>query len=130
MPARRPYLLRAMHQWMSDAGCTPHLMVDATQARVEVPTAYIKEGRIVLNVSYHATQRLDISNEWLQFDARFAGIIHHVRVPIAAVLGIYARETGDGMVFSGEDMGPPPPDKPTPGAGEEPVRRVQLKVVK
>lgn len=125
--SRRPYMLRAMHQWMTDSGLTPHVIVNAEAADATVPRAYVKDGKIVLNLSYSATQRLDMANDWIEFDARFAGVIQHVRFPVTAVLGVYARETGEGMVFSGEDSGPEPPTKPTP---EEGSRRPQLKVVK
>ena len=128
-PPRRPYLLRAMHQWMSDAALTPHIIVDSSAPGAEVPQAHVKDGKIVLNASYNATQRLNISNDWVTFDARFAGIIHHVRFPVRAVLGIYARETGEGMAFSGDDP-MPPPDKTGPGAGDDAARRPQLKIVK
>ena len=80
--SRRPYLLRAMHEWVSDSGGTPHVIVDAERPGVQVPRAYVKEGKIVLNVSASATQRLALGNEWLEFDARFAGVVHHVRVPV------------------------------------------------
>jgi len=126
--SRRPYLLRAMHGWVSDSGGTPHVIVDAERAGVQVPRAYIKDGKIVLNVSLSATQRLVLGNEWLEFDARFAGVVHHVRVPVAAVLGIYARESGEGMVFAGDEGGPEPPASPP--APDEPTKRPQLKVVK
>jgi len=126
--SRRPYLLRAMHGWVSDSGGTPHVIVDAERAGVQVPRAYIKEGKIVLNVSASATQRLVLGNDWIEFDARFAGVVHHVRVPVTAVLGIYARESGEGMVFSGDEGGPEPPASPP--APDEPAKRPQLKVVK
>lgn len=126
--SRRPYLLRAMHEWVSDSGGTPHVIVDAERPAVQVPRAYVKDGKIVLNVSTSATQRLALGNEWIEFDARFAGVVHHVKVPIGAVLGIYARESGEGMVFSGDESGPEPPAKPP--APDEPTRRPQLKVVK
>ncbi|MBV8496376.1 MAG: ClpXP protease specificity-enhancing factor, partial [Gammaproteobacteria bacterium] len=76
-----------------------------------------------------ATQRLRIGNEDVEFDARFAGVIHHVRFPVSAVLGVYARETGEGMVFSEQDLGPEPPTRPAPQEAGGP-RRPQLKVVK
>jgi stringent starvation protein B len=118
-----------MHQWMTDSGHTPHVIVDAERAGVEVPRSYVKDGKIVLNVSFDAAQRLNLGNEWVELDARFAGISQHVRFPMNAVLGIYARETGEGMVFSEQDMGPEPPTKPPPP--EEGGRgRPQLKVVK
>ena len=69
--SRRPYLLRAMHEWMGDAGLTPHIIVDAGRADVEVPNAYVKDGKIVLNVSLNATQRLQLLNQSIEFDARF-----------------------------------------------------------
>ena len=135
-PSKRPYLLRAMHEWMTDCGHTPHVIVDAQRPDADVPQAYVKDGKIVLNLSASATQRLQLGNQDIEFDARFAGVVHHVRVPIAAVLGIYARETGEGMVFSEQDLGPEPPSRPTPAedgggsreSGEK--RRPQLKVVK
>ncbi|HEX4023782.1 MAG TPA: ClpXP protease specificity-enhancing factor [Steroidobacteraceae bacterium] len=128
-PSRRPYLLRAMHEWIGDSGHTPHVIVDATQAGVEVPAAYVKDGKIVLNLSTTATQRLQLKNDAIQFDARFAGVVHHVRVPIQAVLGIYARETGEGMIFSETEPDAPAPD--TPPQPEPPPRgRAKLTVVK
>lgn len=124
---RRPYLLRAMHEWISDSGYTPHVIVDALQSGVEVPAAYVKDGKIVLNLSSSATQRLQLKNDVVQFDARFAGVVHHVTVPIQSILGIYARETGEGMIFSdGERDEPTPP----PSAGPPTRRRAKLTVVK
>ena len=125
---KRPYLLRAMHQWITDCGNTPHVIVDAGREGAEVPRAYVKDGKIVLNLSEGATQRLRLGADLVEFDARFAGVVHHVRFPVSAVLGIYARETGEGMVFSEQDLGPEPPTKPSPP--EDGGRRPQLKVVK
>ena len=126
---KRPYLLRAMHQWITESGNTPHVIVDAGHEGAEVPRAYVKDGKIVLNLSEGATQRLRLGNDAIDFEARFAGVIHHVRFPVSAVLGIYARETGEGMVFSEADLGPEPPTRRTP-AEEGGPRRPQLKVVK
>ncbi len=132
--SRRPYLLRAMHEWIIDSGHTPHVIVDALRTGVEVPSAYVKDGKIVLNLSTTATQRLQLSNESIEFDARFAGIVHRVHVPMQAVLGVYARETGEGMVFSEGDNEPTPPEPPAPsdkphsGSGDQ--RRAKLTVVK
>ncbi|MEY2854133.1 MAG: ClpXP protease specificity-enhancing factor [Pseudomonadota bacterium] len=144
--SRRPYLLRAMLDWMIDCGHTPHLIVDAAPEGVRVPKAYVKEGRIVLNISPNATQSLQIDGEAVSFNARFGGVAQVIFVPIDAVLGIYARETGQSMVFSAEgDAGPGeggpgagPPVPPSPldaGApGEKPRggkgSRPSLKVVK
>jgi stringent starvation protein B len=126
---KRPYLLRAMHQWITECGNTPHVIVDAGREGADLPRAYVKDGKIVLNLSEGATQRLRLGNEEVEFDARFAGVIHHVRFPMSAVLGIYARETGEGMVFSEQDLGPEPPSRPKT-AEEGGARRPQLKVVK
>jgi stringent starvation protein B len=123
-----------MHQWISDCGNTPHVIVDADRAGSEIPRAYVKEGKIVLNLSFTATQRLKLGNDNVEFDARFAGVVHHVSFPVAAVMGIYARETGEGMVFSDQDLGPEPPRPPASEDGNgntAPQRaRPQLKVVK
>ncbi|HEX9140350.1 MAG TPA: ClpXP protease specificity-enhancing factor [Steroidobacteraceae bacterium] len=129
--SRRPYLLRAMHQWMSDSGLTPHVIVDAGRDGVAVPSAFIKDGKIVLNLSYSATQDLRLENPCIEFKARFAGVVHHVHVPMPAVLGIYARETGEGMVFNEAEPDTPPPAAPE-GQALPPARpgRARLKVVK
>ena len=93
---RRPYLVRAMHEWMTANNQTPHLVVDAASPAAEVPRAYVRDGRITLNVSWQATQGLKLGNEWIEFSARFGGVSQHVRIPVVSVLGIYARETGQG----------------------------------
>ena len=126
--SRRPYLVRAMHEWMTDNGQTPHLVVDAGIAGTEVPKSFVRNGRITLNVGWQATQGLKLGNEWIEFAARFGGVSQQVRVPVAAVLGIYARETGQGMLFQDEsDATPPPPVTPTP---DDSGSRPKLRVVK
>jgi len=142
MKPRRPYLLRALHEWISDSQCTPHIVVDAGVAGVEVPRQYVQDGKIVLNVSWAATGHLQLGNEELSFNGRFGGASQQVRVPLAAVLAIYARETGQGMVFSEEPEEGPPPEGSTPepspgGAAPGPsktagggAKRARLKVVK
>ncbi|HLG53376.1 MAG TPA: ClpXP protease specificity-enhancing factor [Steroidobacteraceae bacterium] len=124
--SRRPYLVRAMHEWMTDNGQTPHLVVDAGATGAEVPQAYVRDGRITLNVSWQATQGLKLGNEWIEFAARFGGVPQQVRVPVAAVLGIYARETGQGMLFQDDGDAPPPA---TPGP-DDTGGRPKLRVVK
>jgi stringent starvation protein B len=114
--SRRPYLLRAMHEWISDSQHTPHVVVDAGVAGVEVPRQYVRDGKIVLNVSWAATAHLELGNEELSFSGRFGGSTMHVRVPMAAILAIYARETGQGMIFTDEDGATPPSDTPPPEA--------------
>jgi stringent starvation protein B len=132
--SRRPYLLRAMHEWISDSNCTPHIVVDAGVAGVEVPRQFVQDGKIVLNVSWSATAQLHIGNEDLSFNGRFGGASMHVRVPMEAVLAIYARESGQGMVFA-DEPGAPPPDTPPEPEPQEPAPRpaagrAKLKVVK
>jgi stringent starvation protein B len=127
---KRPYLLRAMHQWITDCGHTPHVIVDAGHEGAEVPRAYVKDGKIVLNLSEGATQRLRLGNEEVEFDARFAGVVHHVRFPMSAVLGVYARETGEGMVFSEQDLGAERSPRPKPVDEGGGPRRPHLKIIK
>ncbi len=128
--SRRPYLLRAMHEWISDNAQTPHVVVDAQVVGVEVPRQYIKDGKIILNLSHGATSALELGNEWVEFNARFGGVTRHVKIPVRAVLGIYARETGQGMIFSDNDMGPEPPGGKSALPGSNQARRPHLKVVK
>ncbi len=123
-----------MHEWMTDNGQTPHLVVDAGVEGVAVPRQYVRDGKIVLNAGYEATSGLLIKNDWIGFGARFGGVAFDIQIPVHAVLGIYARETGQGMIFADEEEGPAPPAPPDgpskPTRGDEPPRRPQLKVVK
>ncbi len=137
MKPRRPYLLRALHEWITDSGETPHVVVDASIEGVVVPRGYVKDGKIVLNVSFNATQVLKLGNEALSFEARFGGSSFAVHVPLRAVLGIYSRETGQGMIFPEGDADPDPTDTPkgpapaAAGAGAAPkAKRPKLQVVK
>jgi stringent starvation protein B len=91
--------------------------------------AYVKDGKIVLNLSMTATQRLQLKNDCIEFDARFAGVAHHVRVPMSAVLGVYARETGEGMIFSEAEGEPTPPEAPSRRTGR-PQRRAKARRAK
>jgi stringent starvation protein B len=132
--SRRPYLLRAMHEWISDSGHTPHLVVDAGVAGVDVPRQFVKDGKIVLNVSWSATAQLKLGNDEITFSGRFGGASMMVFVPVNAVLAIYARETGQGMIFSDDEPAPPAAEPPKePPKGPRPVGgggRAKLKVVK
>jgi stringent starvation protein B len=123
-----------MHEWISDSDQTPHIVVDASLQGVEVPRQYVQAGKIILNVSNHATSNLNLGNDYVSFRARFGAATHEVMVPIIAVLGIYARETGQGMIFSEADAPPPqPPSAPTETpTGPTEVKRAKptLKVVK
>ncbi len=133
LSSRRPYLLRAMHEWLTDNTQTPHLVVDATVDGVQVPRQYVRDGKIVLNVSYEATSGLLLKNDAVSFGARFGGVAHEVRLPMRSIVGIYSRESGQGMVFTDDDMPPPssePPDDPGASGTDEPPRRARLTVVK
>ena len=101
-----------MHEWISDSNQTPHIVVDASLEGVEVPRQYVQGGKIILNVSSNATSMLSLGNDVVRFRARFGAATYDVSVPIIAVLGIYARETGQGMIFSEADTPPQPPTPP------------------
>lgn len=99
----RPYLARAIYEWICDNQLTPYLLVDATQPHTDVPQQFVKDGQIVLNIVPHAVHRLLIANEAITFSARFGGASKDIYVPIQAVLGIYARENGQGLFFDPEE---------------------------
>lgn len=133
---QRPYLLRAMHDWITDNGQTSHVVVDAAVEGVQVPLQFVRDGKIVLNISPAAVSGMEIGNEELSFQARFSGASYRICVPLRAVLGIYARETGRGMIFSEEDSGSAP-EEPPPAAGPDGApsvgpgaRKARLKIVK
>ena len=125
MTSNRPYLLRAVHEWIVDNGMTPQIVVDAMQDQVRVPAAYVHDGKIVLNISASAVRGLSLDNERVAFSARFGGAPFEVAVPVRAVMAIMARENGVGMAFPdpGDDQ---PPSPPPP----EPRKRPSLRVVK
>ncbi len=128
MKSSRPYLVRALYEWIVDNGCTPFVLVDAHWSGVEVPQQYVKNGEIVLNVSPGAVANLLMSNDDVRFRGRFGGVPVEIVAPMAAILGIYARENGQGMVFE-----PETPASPPPGDGPEstsPPGRPGLRVVK
>ena len=102
MTSTRPYLVRALYEWIVDNGLTPHVLVDAMADQVEVPQQFVEDGKIVLNMTPNAVRDLDIGNEFLSFSARFAGKPQHILAPISAVLAIYAKENGEGMAFPEE----------------------------
>lgn len=107
MTSNRPYLLRAIYDWVTDNGLTPYLLIDATRAGVQVPPQVVKDGQVVLNVAMRAVSMLDLGNERISFSARFSGVSQDISFPVSAVLAIYAQENGQGMMFP-EDADPPP----------------------
>jgi stringent starvation protein B len=125
MTPLKPYLIRSIYEWIIDNQFTPHLLVDAENPNAILPTDYIEEGKIVLNMRPEAIQGLTLGNEEIQFNARFSGNPLHIVVPTSAVLAIYAKENGKGMVFDSEEYNDdaPPPEKKKQG-------KPQLKIVK
>lgn len=102
MTSTRPYLLRALYQWVLDNDCTPHVLIDASIAGVQVPPSVVKDGQVVLNISPTAVAHLDLGNDELSLNARFGGVSQRVRAPVGAILALYARENGQGMMFPPE----------------------------
>ncbi len=113
MTSSRPYLLRAIREWIQDNGLTPYILVQASYPGTLVPEAFINDDRIVLNLSSQATAAYQLDNDWLLFEARFSGRSMNVQVPIAAILAIYARENGEGMVFENTEVTPAASPEPT-----------------
>ena len=130
--SKRPYLIRAMHEWMGDNGHTPHIVIDASVDAVSVPREHVRDGKIILNISQSAAHNLKLTNHAVSFRARFSGVPFDVWVPISSVLGIYAKETGQGMIFSHSVEQPEPPEPPEPEEKEAPpgTSRSHLKLVK
>jgi stringent starvation protein B len=123
----RPYLIRAIYEWCVDGGLTPYLAVRVDEY-TEVPPAYVKDGEIVLNLSAEAVRNLELGNEYITCAGRFGGAPFDIIVPVGAVIGIFAKETGQGLVFQPGEHSPPPDE-----GGEESrpkPHRPQLKIVK
>jgi len=133
MTSSRPYLVRAIYQWIADNGMTPHLLVDVSVDGVLVPAEHVQNGKIILNVAPMAVSSLILGDDEITFTARFSGKSQSIYIPIDAVLAIYAKENGQGMMFSDDDGAisaaddesdddpEPDPDKP---------KRPSLRVVK
>src|SRR5690606_2135095 len=143
MWSSRPYFLRAIYEWILDNNCTPHILVDAHIQAVQVPQQHVnKDGQIILNISPSAIKDFFMDNAAVSFNARFSGVVNNLYIPCGAILGIYARENGQGMMFEPEpNPAPPPPSGPTPvpngnGGGNPtsgdaaPAKRPGLRVVK
>ena len=95
----RPYMVRALYQWIEDNALTPYLMVDATAKNVQIPTEHVQDGRIVLNIASRATGNMSMENDYIHFSARFGGVSQEIWIPLPAVMGIYAKENSQGMFF-------------------------------
>ncbi len=119
MSSNRPYLLRAIYDWISDNSLTPYVLVDAGFAGVRVPPQVIKNGQVVLNLAMRAVANLDLGNEWISFQARFSGVSQTIQIPVQAVLALYAQENGQGMMFPADEEGSDtPPPRPAPESDE------------
>jgi len=134
MLSSRPYLIRAMHEWIVDSELTPYVLVDANHDNVVIPREYVEEGKILLNVSPGATQNLNLGNEYVLFSARFHGKPMEVSFPVEAVLSVYAKENGRGMMFNNDNEDTDPPsDDPNSGKSSQPEKtskKPSLKIVK
>ncbi len=136
MNSSRPYLLRALYEWINDNLSTPYVVVDATLSGVVVPQEFVSDGQIVLNIGMSAVQNLQLLDDHLEFSARFGGVPMAVYVPMAAVLAIYAKESGEGMSFGREPGSPPmPPEERVEEdtkeeSGQQAKSRASLKVIK
>lgn len=103
MTSTKPYLIRAIHEWCSDQGLTPYIVV-VVRDTMQVPMEYVKNGEIVLNASYNATRNLALGNDYISFSARFNGVSRDVVIPVGAVVSIFAKENGEGMGFEYEEV--------------------------
>jgi stringent starvation protein B len=138
MLVQRPYLLKAFYNWIVDSECTPHIIVDATQACVEVPHQFVEDGKIVLNIAPQSVVQFSMDDDAVAFNARFSGVPTQVYVPLYAIEGIYARENGAGTMFAEEpaykalDKATKPEQDVKPAVVEKPVKpnRAGLKIVK
>ena len=127
MTSSRPYLLRAMYEWIVDNGMTPYILVDTRNDQVIIPRQFEEDGKIVLNLGPTAVQSLDLGIDAVNFDARFDGNSMDVMVPIEHILAIYTRENGQGMMFADEDLLPPGDDSKNDGIKQ---KTPHLRVVK
>jgi len=137
LSSRRPYLIRALYDWVLDNDLTPHLLVAADADGVDVPRQFVTEdGKITVNVSPGAVRGLSLDNELISFSARFSGQNYNVSVPPGAVLALYARENGEGMLFGEVEEAQPPvasadaPEDARAGDDDPKKKRAHLKVVK
>lgn len=134
MTPTRPYFVRAIYEWILDNNLTPYLMVNAAYANTQVPVEYVRDGRIILNLTPSAIRNLHLGNERVEFSARFGGQPRNISVPVGAVLGVYAKENGKGMFFDEGEIPPPAPDDGADAADKpgrtRPEGKPSLKVVK
>ncbi len=135
MLSSRPYLIRAMYEWIVDSELTPYVLVDATLDDVIIPREFVDDGKILLNISSGATQNLNLGDEYVLFNARFHGKSMEVSFPVDAVMSVYAKENGRGMMFKNDDEDTDPPNNTSstvsqPSPGKNAPKKPSLKIVK
>jgi stringent starvation protein B len=128
--SNRPYLIRALYEWILDNRHTPYLLINADKADVNVPRQFIEDGKIILNISPSAVQDLELGNEWVLFSARFSGNRFDIQVPVQAIMAVYARENGQGMIFPEEEDTAAGEKSPTADADTNKAGKPHLKVIK
>ena len=130
MTSSRPYLVRAMYQWIADNGMTPHLLADASVEGIQIPTEHVQNGKIILNIAPMAITGLVLGDVEITFSARFSGKSFGIYIPVEAVLAIYAKENGQGMMFSEDDGATSSSDDDEPEPDPDKPKRPALRVVK
>jgi stringent starvation protein B len=139
MTSSRPYIVRALYEWILENHCTPYVLVNAFYEGVEVPQEHVKDGQIILNISPSAVQDLSVKDFAIEFQGRFGGLSKQVFVPIQSVMGVYAKENGQGMMFDTDNDGsePPEPDgtdefevPPRESSRSDSIRKPSLRLVK
>lgn len=130
MTSSRPYILRALYEWINDNKLTPYIIVNVNSHEVQVPREYINEGRIVFNIAAEAVYGLEITNSTVTFEATFSGIPRFISAPMTSIEAIYAQENGKGMFFGDEPSGDLPPDDSKFRKEKPSSKRPHLKVVK
>ena len=134
MTPNRPYIIRALYEWITDNQLTAHLLINAGVPGVEVPERAIQKNKVVLNIDPGAVDNLDLGNEWLFFNTRFAGVKESIRIPVEAVIAVYARENGQGMMFAQDEElqsdSQASIESDIDGSDENPPRKPHLTLIK
>ena len=126
MTSSKPYLVRALYEWILDNDTTPYILVDTGSEQVRIPPGIATDGKVVLNLAPQAIQNLEMTNDHIAFSARFSGVAQDIYCPMASLLAIYARENGEGMMFPAEEAGDDDPKQPDGARPKGPT----LKVIK
>ena|SRR5690554_2554796 len=127
MTPSKPYLIRALHEWIVDNECTPHMLVAVDLPGVQVPQGFAENGQLVLNISPFAVRNLQLDNSHVSFEARFGGVAQLVSVPMPAIMAIYARENGQGMFFEPQEQPAQQSEQHTAEAEPQPEQQAEAK---